>query len=284
MIQATFANDSFTTAINTQKSTQNWMDVIADNMTNIYTPGFREKQVNFKTFLGGAIADDYDKKLGQGKSTPGTAESNLYLEGKGFFLTKNAEGKSIYTRLGEFTFDGEGVFRAKNGNTVQGYILNDKGEIMQGTKSVSSDLYQETALKGGALDIPTTNIKLWIDPNNGKYLGKYDDFEIKNDGTIYGKADNGKRTVPLYRITTRNFNNAAGLYEINDSEFIETEASGKPLLGCGEIRSGLLEMSNADFKGNISYFQMAKLQMEVVNKLISTNKELLEEALRLVGS
>ena len=277
-------NDSFTTALNTQKSTQNWMDVIADYMTNIYTPGFREKQVNFKTFLGGAIADDYDKKLGQGKSTPGTAESNLYLEGKGFFLTKNAEGKSIYTRLGEFTFDGEGVFRAKNGNTVQGYILNDKGEIMQGTKSVSSDLYQETALKGGALDIPTTNIKLWIDPNNGKYLGKYDDFEIKNDGTIYGKADNGKRTVPLYRITTRNFNNAAGLYEINDSEFIETEASGKPLLGCGEIRSGLLEMSNADFKGNISYFQMAKLQMEVVNKLISTNKELLEEALRLVGS
>ena len=277
-------NDSFTTALNTQKSTQNWMDVIADNMTNIYTPGFREKQVNFKTFLGGAIADDYDKKLGQGKSTPGTAESNLYLEGKGFFLTKNAEGKSIYTRLGEFTFDGEGVFRAKNGNTVQGYILNDKGEILQGTKSVSSDLYQETALKGGALDIPTTNIKLWIDPNNGKYLGKYDDFEIKNDGTIYGKADNGKRTVPLYRITTRNFNNAAGLYEINDSEFIETEASGKPLLGCGEIRSGLLEMSNADFKGNISYFQMAKLQMEVVNKLISTNKELLEEALRLVGS
>lgn len=277
-------NDSFTTALNTQKSTQNWMDVIADNMTNIYTPGFREKQVNFKTFLGGAIADDYDKKLGQGKSTPGTAESNLYLEGKGFFVTKNAEGKSIYTRLGEFTFDGEGVFRAKNGNTVQGYILNDKGEIMQGTKSVSSDLYQETALKGGALDIPTTNIKLWIDPNNGKYLGKYDDFEIKNDGTIYGKADNGKRTVPLYRITTRNFNNAAGLYEINDSEFIETEASGKPLLGCGEIRSGLLEMSNADFKGNISYFQMAKLQMEVVNKLIYTNKELLEEALRLVGS
>ena len=134
------------------------------------------------------------------------------------------------------------------------------------------------------MDIPTTNIKLWIDPNNGKYLGKYDDYEIKNDGTIYGKADNGKRMVPLYRITTRNFHNAAGLLEVNDGEFLETEASGKPLLGYGEIRSGLLELSNADFKANISYFQMAKLQMEVSNKLISTNKELLEEALRLVGS
>ena len=277
-------NDSYVTALNTQKSTQNWMDVIAHNMTNIYTPGFREQQVNFKTFLGGAIADDYDKKTGQGKSTPGTSQDNLFLEGKGFFLTKTPEGKSVYTRLGEFTFDGEGVYRAKNGNTVQGYILNDKGEIMQGTKSVSQDLYEQTALKGGSLDIPTTNIKMWIDPSNGKYLGKYDDYEIKEDGTIYGKADGGKRTIPLYRITTRNFHNAAALYEFKEGYFIETEASGKPVLGSGQIRSGLLEMSNADFKGNISYFQMAKLQMEISNKLISTNKELLEEALRLVGS
>ena len=277
-------NDSYTTALNTQKSTQNWMDVIAYNMTNVYTPGFREAQVNFKTFLGGAIADDYDKKTDQGKSTPGTSKDNLFLEGKGFFLTKTPEGKSVYTRLGEFTFDGEGVYRAKNGNTVQGYILNDKGEIMQGTKTVSQDLYEQTALNGGALDVPTTSIKLWIDPSNGKFLGKYDDYEIKEDGTIYGKADGGKRTIPLYRITTRNFHNAAALYEINEGYFIETEESGKPVLGMGEIRSGLLEMSNADFKGNISYYQMAKLQMEISNKLISTNKELLEEALRLVGN
>ena len=277
-------NDSFITALNTQYATVNWMDVLADNMTNVYTPGFREKQVTFKTFLGGAVSDDYDKKLSQGKSTPGTSNENLFLEGKGFFLVKNAEGKSIYTRLGEFTFDGEGVYRDKDGNTVQGYILNDKGEIMQGTKSISADLYQQTALKGGSLDIPTTNIKMWIDPNNGKYLGKYDDYEIKSDGTIYGKADAGKRVVPLYRITTRNFHNAAALYEFKDGKFIETEESGKPVIGSGEIRSGLLELSNADFKANISYYQMAKLQMEVTNKLIQSNKELLQEAMRLVGS
>ena len=277
-------NDSFITALNTQKSTTNWMDVIASNMTNVYTPGFREQQVNFKTFLGGAISDDYDKKLDQGKSTPGTSKENLFLEGKGFFLVKNSEGKDIYTRLGEFTFDKEGVYKDRYGNTVQGYILNDKGEIMQGTKSVSSDLYQQTVMKGGALDIPTTNIKLWIDPNNGKYLGKYDEYEIKNDGTIVGKAESGKKVVPLYRITTRNFHNSAGLYEYKDGWYLETEESGKPVLGCGEIRSGLLELSNADFKGNISYYQMAKLQMEVSNKLISSNKELLEEALRLVGN
>ena len=277
-------NDAFITAINTQYATINWMDVIADNMTNVYTPGFKEKKVSFKTFLNGAINDDYDKKMSQGKSTPGTSNDNVFLEGKGFFLTKTADGRSVYTRLGEFTFDGEGVYRATNGNTVQGYILNDKGEIMQGTKPITADLYQETALKGGALDIPTTNIKMWIDPNNGKYLGKYDEYEIKKDGTIVGKAENGKKVVPLYRITTRNFHNAAGLYEYKDGQFLETEASGKPLLGCGEIRSGLLELSNSDFKGNISYYQMAKLQMEVVNKLISSNKDLLQQAMQMVSS
>ena len=88
----------------------------------------------------------------------------------------------------------------------------------------------------------------------------------------------------MYRITTRNFNNSAALYEFKEGQFLETEESGKPLIGVGEIRSGLLEMSNADFKANISYYQMAKVQMDVSNKLISSQKELLQEALRLVGN
>ena len=166
-------NDIYTTAINTQKATTQWMDILADNLTNVYSPGFRESKVNFKTFLGGAVIDHSIKNFGQGKSTPGTSNENVFFEGSGFFVIRNGEGKVSYTRLGEFTFDSEGVYKAKNGDTVQGYILNDKGEIMQGTKSISADLFEETALKGGAMSIPTTNIKLWIDPNNGKFLGKY---------------------------------------------------------------------------------------------------------------
>lgn len=277
-------NDSFITALNTQKATVNWMDVLSDNLANIYTPGFRESQVNFQTFLGGAILDNPDKKLSQGKSMPGTSNSNLFLEGQGYFLLKTSEGKNIYTRHGDFTFDKEGVYKNKDGNTVQGYILNDKGEIMQGTSAIDADLYQQTTLQGGAMNIPTTNIKLWIDPNNGKYLGKYDDYEIKGDGILYGKADKGQKVVPLYKIANLNFHNSSGLYEIKQGQFIETEESGSPVMGRGEIRSGLLEMSNVDFKGNIAYFQQAKVQMELTNQLIKSNKQLLEETLKLVGS
>ena len=274
-------NDLYTTAVNTQKATLQWIDVLADNMTNMYSPGFRENKITFKTFLGGAVMDQHVKNQGQGKSTPGTSNENLFLEGKGFFIIRNPEGSVSYTRLGEFTFDSEGVYKAKNGYTVQGYILNDKGEIMAGTKSISADLYEETALKGGAMSIPTTNIKLWIDPNNGKFLGKYDEYEIKNDGTIYGKADGGNRSVPLYKIATANFHNPSGLYEVKDGLFVETPESGKPVVGRGEIRSGLLEQSNVDLKANMSDYQQAKVQMELVKSLIKTNRELLQSTLEL---
>ena len=70
---------------------------------------------------------------------------------------------------------------------------------------------------------------------------------------------------------------------LKEGQFLETEESGKPVLGYGEIRSGLLELSNADLKTNISYYQMAKQQMEVVNKIISSNKDLLQQALQLVS-
>ncbi len=277
-------NDSFINAMNCQKSTREWMNAIAENMINTYTPGYRENKVTFKTFLNSAIIDTVDKKNGQGKSLPGTSNENVYLEGQGYFLLRRDDGKRLYTRLGEFKFDKEGVYKNPNGYDVQGYILNDKGEIMQGTKPVDADIYNETALNGGTVDLPTTNIKLWIDPNNGKYLGKYDEFEIKEDGILYGKADGGKVTTPLYKIAIFNFNNPGGLKEVKDNVFIETEDSGLPVIGRGSIRSGLIEQSNVIMGDNISIFQQAKVQIELTNKLISTNKQLLEEALRLVGN
>lgn len=276
-------NDSFVTALNCQKATVDWMDVLADNMTNVYTPGFKESQVKFSTFLGGAVVDNPERSLSQGKSTPGTANSNLFLEGKGYFQVRNENGKSSYTRLGDFIFDKNGVYVDKQGNTVQGYILNDKGEIMQGTKALNSDEYQQTGTRGGAMDIPTTNIKMWIDPNNGKYLGKYDDYEVKSDGTICGKSSNGKVSVPLYKVAVMNFQNPSGLFQIGNNKYIQTEESGKPVAGVAQVRSGLLELSNVDFKGNISYYQEAKVQMELVNKLISSNKDLLQKAMELLG-
>ncbi|MEI7474237.1 MAG: flagellar basal body rod C-terminal domain-containing protein [bacterium] len=275
-------NDSFITAINTQKTTMDWMNLIITNMSSIYLPGFKEYKGSFHTFLGGVSLDDLNRKMDQGKAQPGTSGENIYLEGKGFFAAKRADGKILYTRRGEFTFDGEGVYKTPEGFPVQGYILNDNGEVM-GTPAVQkSDPHTANASEGGPGMMATTDIKLWTDPSNGKYLGKYDEFEFKADGILYGKADKGKIVVPLYKVAVVNFPNSSAMIEAVDGYYIESKDSGKPVAGSGEVRSGLIEMSNADLRANIYYLQQAKLQLEMTNKLISTNKQLLEEAMRLL--
>ena len=275
--------DSFITAVNLQKNTKNWMDALGKNLTNIYTPGFREVKTNFNTFLNGSTLDDLYINMDQGKSTPGTSPENVFLEGQGFFVVKNKENKIIYTRLGEFKFDDEGVYKTSDGKEVQGYILNENGEILGANTSSGYDITSGDPTNGGVDGVPTTSIKLWIDPNNGKYLGKYEEFEIKGDGILYVKSDDGKVTVPLYKIAIMNFHNPSGLAESAPGEYVETVASGKPVAGRGEIRSGLIELSNVSTGDNITYYRMAKMQMDLANKLVSSSKSLLEEVVKLLS-
>ena len=272
--------DSFVTAINTQAVTKEWIDQITLNLTNIYTPGYREFKSSFKNFLDGSELEDLRVHIGQGKSTPGTSDENVFLEGQGFFVTKTPKNQILYTRLGEFTFDSEGVYRTKEGHSVQGYILNDKGEIQAGVPNYGDPRMSKA--EDNLAMVPTTEIKLWIDPSNGKYLGKYEEYKIEGDGVLYGKADSGKIKVPLYKLAVMNFHNAPAMTQVGSGYFMENDESGKPVVGRGEIRSGLIEMANTDFKANITYFQEAKMKMELTNKLIKTNMQLLEEALRLL--
>ena len=259
------------------------MDAISENLVNMYTPGYRENNVTFKTYMDAAVPDIVLKNCSQGKAIPGTSPENVFLEGNGFFVLRNDEGSIAYTRLGEFKFDGEGVYRATDGSKVQGYILNDKGEIMSGTKSLDNDSFEDTIAQGGALAVPTTEIKLWIDPDNGKYLGKYDEFEIKGDGILYGKANNGKEMTPLYKLALMNFHNPQELFEYKQGQYLETAYSGKPVIGYGEVRSGLLELSNIDFKANATYWQEANTQLDLSGKIMSTYKQLLQSAMELLS-
>ena len=129
--------DSYINAMNIQKNVIYWMNAVSENLMNAYTPGYKENQVSFKTYLDSAVIDKVQKNSLQGKAVPGTSDSNVFLLGKGYFVIRNEEGKLAYTRYGDFKFDKEGVYKASDGSKVQGYILNDNGEIMAGTKSLA---------------------------------------------------------------------------------------------------------------------------------------------------
>lgn len=275
--------DAFITAVNTQKVSHHWIDAISTNMSNLYTPGYKEYEGNFRTHLDGVDLEDMRVDVGQGKSIPGTSPENVYLEGQGYFLAKRPDGKILYTRRGEFTFDGQGVYKTTEGYTVQGQILNDKGEVLATPVPQKADPNTATTLEGGPAAQATTDIKMWIDPSNGKFLGKYDEYEIKTDGIIYGKTNEGKLKVPLYKIAINNFNNPAGLTNLQNDYYLESDKSGKPVTGKGEIRSGLIETANTDLRSNIVYLQQARMQVDASNKIINTSKQLLDETLKLLN-
>lgn len=275
--------DSYINAMNIQKNVVHWMDAVSENLVNAYTPGYRENQISFKTYLDSAMIDKVEKNSQQGKSIPGKSDSNVFLLGNGYFVIRNEEGKLAYTRFGDFKFDGEGVYKAADGSKVQGYILNDNGEIMAGTKSLDSEAFKKMIEEGGASAIPTTEIKLWIDPDNGKYLGKYEEYEIKGDGVLYGKADNGKIEVPIFKLALMNFNNPDELFEFKQGQFLETAYSGTPKVATGEVRSGHLEISNVDFRANVNSWKLAQKQYDCSGKIMSTYKDLLTSIMDMIN-
>lgn len=278
-------NDPFITALNTQKAAYGWYQAIAQNLSNVYTPGYRETRWTFADFINGIQVTEAARNTDQGKSMPGELPTNLMIEGEGYFAVRKASGQLLFTRLGDFKFNAEGTLVNDKGYKVQGYMLGENGAVLDtlDTEGAGAPVPNNTThSKGGPGHIPTTEINLWVDPANGKFLGKFDEYKIQSDGTVNGIAEKGKVVVPLYRVALASFTNASALNEVEDHMFAPTTISGEPLAGSGEIRSGLLEKSNVSLREQVSYLQQAKLQMDVASKLISTNKNLLEEALRLI--
>ncbi|MCE3235449.1 MAG: hypothetical protein K0Q50_1629 [Vampirovibrio sp.] len=275
--------DPYITALNTQKAALGWFETLSENMSNMYTPGYREMKSNFSDFVNGVQLFELPRNDYQGKSMPGRSPDNLMVEGKGYFVVRKPDGKLLFTRLGDFDINGEGTLVNALGYSVQGYLLGEDGQQMNtGDSNPSPAGNNPNHSAGGPGHIPTTEINMWVDPSNGKFFGKYDEYKVKSDGTVVGVSDKGKTQTPLYKIALVNFINPSALAMPEDQMWEPTALSGEPVEGSGEIRPGLLESSNTSMRSNVSMLQQAKLQLDVTSKLISTNKTLLEEALRLI--
>jgi len=275
--------DPFITALNAQKAAMSLYEALFENLGNMYTPGYRAVKTNFVDYINGVQFQELPRDAEQGKSAPGKSPNNLFIEGKGYFAVRKPDGKLLFTRLGDFEFNGDGTLVNDKGYALQGYLLGENGDMMDTMDSTATKAGNDpTHSKGGPGHIPTTEVNLWIDPSNGKFFGKYDEYKVKSDGVVVGVADKGKTVTPLYKIALVNFINPGALSQTEDQMFIPTELSGEPVEGSGEIRAGLLELSNTGMRNNVNYLQLAKLQMDVTSKLISTNKSLLDEALRLI--
>lgn len=100
--------------------------VIANNTANMNTPGYKATSLQFTDLFYANLAlggQDQRTQLGQGLGTAGTTmdvrqgdlqqssnEFDLGLDGDGFFELRDGEGRTRYTRAGQFEFDADGNF------------------------------------------------------------------------------------------------------------------------------------------------------------------------------
>ncbi len=102
-------------------------DVIANNLANINTRGYKKDLIFFEMLK----TDDENTKARQSTdfSQGALSETNnpldLAISGRGFFTVQTDEGLA-YTRDGHFKLDGDGVLRTQQGHAV----LGEGGEIV----------------------------------------------------------------------------------------------------------------------------------------------------------
>lgn len=116
-------------ALSGQNARQQQMDVLANNIANLSTPGFKGEQMMFQEFLTGAPGSNDQssyvniignaRDMSQGPLTHTGDALDVALNGPGF-LTVTTPNGAEYTRNGHLSLDAQGELVTASGFVVQG--------------------------------------------------------------------------------------------------------------------------------------------------------------------
>ncbi|WP_200763817.1 flagellar hook protein FlgE [Nitrosophilus alvini] len=143
MIQSFYTGNS---GLNANKT---WLSVISDNIANVNTIGFKGERANFEDLIssslttysnsgvpknieigGGSFVNSTTKDFSQGTFQTTNAPTDLALDGEGFFMLKNEAAELMYySRNGQFRVDANGDLINQNGLKVQGWALDENGNL-----------------------------------------------------------------------------------------------------------------------------------------------------------
>ena len=237
------------------------MRVIANNLANVNTTGFKRDRADFATLAyqnivtPGAPADAQNRyasgiQLGTGVklsgigkiATQGTLQNtenamDLAIEGAGYFQVEMPDGTTGYTRAGNFSLTAEGTMV-----TSEGLPLIPAIQVPQGATAIT----------------------------------------IGNNGVVTASMAGQSEPSELGQIELASFANAAGLLSVGNNILTETAASGAPQVGQGgqegrgNIRQGALEGSNVNIVEELVNMIETQRAYEVNSKMISATDEMLQ--------
>ncbi len=238
------------------------VEVIANNVANMRTNGFKRQTVHFQDLLyehqrrAGTPSSDQNtmvpvgvfvgsgtkvvatpRIMTQGNITQTDRPYDLAVRGEGFLKVQMPDGRLAYTRDGGLETDSTGRMVTK-----EGYLVDPGITIPAEASSVSiSRLGQVTALTPGS----TT-------------------------------------PVNLGQVSLSRFINKIGLESIGDNLFLETAGSGPAIEGqagsegFGDIQQGYLEESNVNAVTEIAAMIQAQRAYELNSKVISGADQMLQ--------
>ncbi|PNU21141.1 flagellar basal-body rod protein FlgG [Geothermobacter hydrogeniphilus] len=243
------------------------MDVIANNLANVNTSGFKKSRADFQDLLyqtmrnaGGNTSSGTEIPTGiqvglgtrtaavqkiftSGDITQTGNELDLAIEGPGFFQVEMPDGETVYTRAGTLKKDSTGRLVTSEGNPI----------------------------------VPQISI-----PENATRV------TIHDDGTVEAFLDGSTEGTQVGNIELANFSNPAGLMSLGRNLLQETPASGAPttgtpgLLGLGTISQGYIEGSNVSVMEEMVNMIAGQRAYEINSKAIKTADEMLQMTNNLV--
>lgn len=101
---------------------------IGDNISNSSTTGYKATSTAFSSLVNGGTSATTTQSVSQsGDLTSTTSETDLAIDGSGYFVVQDTAGNIFLTREGDFTVQSDGTLENASGYTLMGYSY-DNGE------------------------------------------------------------------------------------------------------------------------------------------------------------
>jgi len=164
-------------------------DMIANNLANVETPGFKGDMMSFDSALDEVVTTNYAD--GQTRHTGNVLDVSV---NNGMFFTVETPGGTRYTRNGSFSLNSEGTLISSNGHPIMGQngpitingnnvVINEAGDVLVDGQNVDT-------LK--IVNFGSNNIdEGWIFGEEGSRLE-----DLKKEGTSYFRYDGENQLLP----------------------------------------------------------------------------------------
>jgi len=128
------------------------LEVIGDNLANANTVGFKAGDTCFASLLSRSVSgtSGNNMQVGQGvgvaaittQFAQGSFETtsnstDLAIDGQGFFVVKDDDGATYYTRAGAFNLNKDGYLSDMSGYRVQGLMYDSAGNKLPGVSDIN---------------------------------------------------------------------------------------------------------------------------------------------------